>query len=440
MTFSISKQDIIECKGWSYENIYFFIMILYMAMANSYTQVLCFPPSNGFWTFLIPIFLTIKLLYRNKQKVNVNAKLKKIIIVMLLWIISQALKYMHLYAMNMFIMYEILMAYIIVQVYGLKCIILYERFVTLLSLVSLPILLVYDMFPTVIAYIFKNFFAYNSELVGNAFIVGIGYSSDIIGYRNVGFAQEPGFFAVFLIVALYFNLLINNYNFRNKHFLILFISLITTQSTTGYISFLIIILQYTFNANLGKIPLILLCIFAIPSIVSLPFIGDKLISYQSNNESIDNVVWNANYMEQHVDGGVFVPQRFDGFALELRNFCYDPILGYGMKEQATSFVNTRLSKLILCSNGNIKIFSRFGIFLGIIFFFFLFKTGKMLDYRSPKKNSILFFLLFLCISFSYEVSTIPLLLSIWLYSLFTDKKELSKININGIRKIQKTVE
>lgn len=423
MTFSISKQEISECKGWSYENIYFFIMILYMGMANGYTQVLCFPPSKGIWTSFVPILLTGILIKRNSEYFRNNSRFLSYILVIILWVILQTIKYAHFYAMNFFLLYNAVMAYVIARIYKIKIIVLYEKYVTSLSILSLVVWLFYNLMPNVISSFFCTFFIKSTgTLVANAFLVGLANSADVLGFRNVGFAQEPGYFASYIIIAMFFNLLINNYKYFNRNFIILIITLITTQSTTGYISFGVIVLLIILQSKRGKAFIIASMMLLLPTIISLPFMRDKLLNYSSDKESIENVVWNANYIENNGGDGVFVPQRFDGFVLETMNFIHDPILGYGVKDNNTSYVSRNLSPYISCSNGNIKVFSRFGIILGCFFFFFLYKTGSILDIKDKTRISIIFLLIYMIVSMSYEIATIPLLLSMWNLDFFTRAK------------------
>lgn len=423
MTFSISKQEILECKGWSYENIYFFIMILYMGMANGYTQVLCFPPSKGIWTSFIPIILTGILIKRNSKYFGSNTKFINYISFIILWIILQTIKYTHFYAMNFFLLYNAVMAYVIVRVYRMKIIVLYEKYVTSLSILSLVVWLFYNVMPNVVSSLFSALFIKSSgTLVANAFLVGLANSTDVMGFRNVGFAQEPGYFASYIIIAMFFNLLINNYKYSNRNFIILLVTLITTQSTTGYISFFAIIILIILQSKRGKIFMITLMILLLPTIIALPFMREKIVNYSSDKESIENVVWNANYIERKGGDGVFVPQRLDGLVLETMNFIHDPILGYGVKDNNTSYVSRNLSQYISCSNGNIKVFSRFGIILGFFFFVYLYKTGCIFDIKNKTRISLIFLLIYIVISMSYEIATIPLLLSIWNLGFFIKMK------------------
>ena len=400
-------------RKWSYEKVYFFIMMIYLGMANGYTQVLCFPPSEGIVSFIVPFILTFILIYRNPHAFSNNKIFYKIIGLVLLWVFLQVIKYEHFNAMNMFLFYNFCLAYVIAKVYGKYAMNLYDKDLTILCIISLIVWLIYNVAPSPTTSFFQKFFMEEKgTATANAFLVGLASSKDILGYRNLGFGQEPGFFASFIILGMFFNLIINKYKVLNRNFIIQLITLITTQSTTGYASFLIIVLLIVANGKASRYITIALVAILLPTIIALPFVGDKIKDTQSNQSTIDNVVWNADYIEQNGREGVFVPQRFDGFALELMNFEHDPILGYGVKGEKTSYVSTNLSPLISCSNGNIKVFSRFGLIFGLFFFFVLYHSGLYLC-DNNKKSGWIFLLMYLFLSMSYDISTIPLLLSFW---------------------------
>ena len=64
-------------------------------------------------------------------------------------------------------------------------------------------------------------------------------------FRNSGPFWEPGAFAIFIIIALIFNL-INDKTLWSKKNIVLSITLLTTLSTTGFIAFFVLIMAYYF--------------------------------------------------------------------------------------------------------------------------------------------------------------------------------------------------
>ena len=387
-------------------------------MANGYTQVLCFPPSMGLWTFFIPIILTVKLVLRNKQCFKDTINLKIIIFIISIWIILQSLKYGKIEPMNLFFLYNVVMAFIICRVYGMRTFIMFEKCMVILATISLPIWFLYNIIPSLIDFIFSIFgIECQGTLLWSGFIYNIASSSDFLGVRNVGFAQEPGHWASFLILGIFINLLINDFNYRNKSFIILLLALITSQSTTGYSTFLFIVVLIIFMGSQHRLLLILGSLIVIPSIIALPFMREKMEKYAYSEDSIDMIQYNGDYIEKEGGEAVFVPQRFDGFVLEALNFINDPIIGYGVKE-TNSYVAKTISPYVSCSNGNVKVFSRYGVILGFLFFIMLYRSGKELTVKHSKRISLSWIGIYVLLGMSYEFTTIPLLLSFWGMSYF----------------------
>ncbi len=404
--------------GACYECYYFFIMIIYMAMATPYTQALSFPPYKSILSFFIPIILTIFLVYRNIKAFKLNRSILNFTIVFLLWFFFQYLKFGEIYPMSIFLIYNVLMAYIFVSVYGYRIFILYEQSITILALISLIFWGIYNLNPILVEtfLIPFNLIEGSDTAKANILIYGVATTSDILGVRNLGFAQEPGFYSSFLIVAIYFNLILNKFVILgNNNFFILFLALITTQSTTGYLSLLPVILLYFFQkSTLSKSFIFIAVGILIPIIFSLPFIGKKLNTYMYSESSIETA---ANSSEFQSDiNSVYVPQRIDGAVFEWLNLLYDPILGYGVESRKNSFVATHIGDAIYIANGNIKIFSKFGFLIGIFYLIGVYKSGRLLLPFSPNVGGICFLLMFLVLGFSYDMIHIPLLLSIWLFS------------------------
>lgn len=309
------------------------------------------------------------------------------------------------------------MAFVFCRVYGIRSFAMYEKCLVILAALSLPVWALYTLTPETMLSLFSVIgIKCEGTLEYSGILCNLASSQDFLGFRNVGFAQEPGHWASFLIIGMFINLLINDFNYRNKSFFILLAALITSQSTTGYSSFGIILLMIIFSAKRSRIFLIVASIFVIPSVVALPFMREKIEKYAYTNESVENARYNGEYLERNDDNAIFVPQRMDGFAFELMNFVNDPLMGYGIKE-TNSFISKTVSSRISCSNGNIKVFSKYGLFLAILFYSFLFKTGYILVSRKRKLVLLSWIILYLALGMSYEFTTIPLLLSFWIFSL-----------------------
>lgn len=103
--------------------------------------------------------------------------------------------------------------------------------------------------------------------------------------RNAGFCHEPGAYSVALIYAMVFNLFLTR-KLLSKTNVFFIICILTTFSTAGYISFLLIIFVYLLNSTLSrKLVYIPILILAGLFVFSLDFMGDKIseqVDYQTN--------------------------------------------------------------------------------------------------------------------------------------------------------------
>lgn len=122
--------------------------------------------------------------------------------------------------------------------------------------------------------------------------------------RNSGMFWEPGAFAGYLVLAILF--LLANKNDRSvKEMTVLTIALLTTQSTTGYLAFFILIFIYVYRNNLIKseylrlllVPILLIGLSSGGYIVyqTAPFLQEKIDHqwetsvYQTGNYRINRI-------------------------------------------------------------------------------------------------------------------------------------------------------
>jgi len=153
---------------------------------------------------------------------------------------------------------------------------------------------------------FENQF--NLRLTGNPLV------------RNSGVFWEPGAFAGYLILAIVF-IAFKNRKFQvgpyKKEFILLLVGLLTTQSTTGYITFMLILVIHSMQTyNLGKIVIIPLMIFVISlSYLNLNFLREKIDRELANTEQMSN---------NDISSG-----RFGAIKMDLQYIKSQPIIGNG---------------------------------------------------------------------------------------------------------------
>jgi hypothetical protein len=319
---------------------------------------------------------------------------------------------------------------------------LYEKIVVQLSIVALVGWVLMTIAPNAFGSlidIIKLPKSENSILRGNILIFSmtdlkIYQAEQIFGLtRNSGFSWEPGRFATMLLFALYFNMARTKFKFLgNRNFWILMLALLTTQSTTGFTAFGVIILFLLVNTKLkSSFWYLILIIPAVISIYSLPFIGEKIAKLSDQNATQQKVATDLKYTTT-----TYVPQRFDGLVFEYLNIINDPILGYG-NEENNSFVKSKISDLLALANGLFKVISRFGIILAALFYFYLYKSSRQLSEFYRIKGAAFYMLLYMLLSVSYDLVTIPFFLAIVMYSAFSIPNQHYVRNVIALRRINK---
>lgn len=376
--------------------------------------------------FLLPLLFTLFVIIR--YKVMLNKRILIVIFVTLIfWSYLQYLKQEYFtITMTAFLFYNIITAFVLYKIFGQSLFLLYEKFVVRLSVIAIigwiMVLIIPVPFKSLISMLgeFKN----DGTITSNIFIYSLTNDdkySEFLFSRNSGFAWEPGRYACILLVALFINLTRHNFRiYKNFNFYILLIALITTQSTTGFMGLLVFIYYYYKNIKeiSKKVMLLIPTITLVFLLLNLPFMIQKIGDLWFDGNYIEKFVENLEYDED----GIIVPQRLDGLLFESLNFFNDPLVGYGT-DTHDSFVYKKISEGIFLSNGLIKIFSKFGLFLGLAFYFLIYKFSKWHSQQFNYKGKFLYFLVFCIMSSSYSFISDPIFFSFLFFPLASAKKK-----------------
>lgn len=178
-----------------------------------------------------------------KCKVTINKRLFTVFILIICCIVMS----MFWNGINLtFDLYEIcliIVALIIVCIMDRE--IFYRAFVQVMSflaLASVILFLGYHLLPITFFEIFPNYYWHSNILIKNCYLTVLQVS--VQNYRNFGIFYEPGYYAVFLTWALVIAMFKRAVNI--KRVIILFIALMTTLSTGGYISAVMLIATFIF--------------------------------------------------------------------------------------------------------------------------------------------------------------------------------------------------
>lgn len=360
-------------------------------------------------------------------KYKVNLLDKKFILInsiLLLWNIIQIFYTKH-YKISPFPFIEIFITYIIIKIYSNDIFYRFEKVCVGLSKISI--------IGWILCLISHDTMLKIANLIGSAgarisqsiYIFSVPIGKDNTGFilRNCGFSWEPGRFSCILIIALFINIARNNLNIKDKNFIILSFALISAQSTTGYIVFIIMLATYyIWNKKVNPI-YIGIFLVAISSVATLPFMKEKLTNLYSNSLNIEQQVYDLIYLtKQKANEEYYVPQRFDGFMFQLINLRHTPLLIGEGRDFTQFYLNKEMGFQIVASEGILAIIIQYGIIMALGAYYLVFRSSRILCPQCP----LLFFLIFIMINFSYSLWEPPLIMAIWMYDYFNKKNNLCR--------------
>ena len=177
--------------------------------------------------------------------------------------------------------------------------------------------------------------------------------------RNYGMFWEPSVLALFVFTSLLLQefLKIRNVNFPRHYVLIAYLTIISTQSTGGYIYMFLHFLFFntTIQKNKGLLyPLVL--IMGMIAFTNISFLQEKIIGF-INDSDVTN--------EHHYFNGRL------NFTFMMSLFLQEPIFGIGQRSQLLSAGIIEGSLL----NGYLSILVTYGIFVFIFYNFLLLKSA-----------------------------------------------------------------
>lgn len=221
------------------------------------------------------------------------------------------------------------------------------------------------------------FAALRVPLEGDNFHIGMHNFRDEygVGIRNMGMFWEPGAFAGYLVLALFFLVRDGRDNiFPLNYSLVLIAALLSTQSTTGYLAFMVLALFYVYRTKLIKgekakllgLPAIFLVLAGGTYMATneFSFLGEKINS-QIQSASIRDDASRIN--------------RFGNFLYDLEWIAKRPILGWSANPETRYSVDPEVAELVAVQGNGLTGFAvRFG-FIGLLVFvgFFAHTTRRI---------------------------------------------------------------
>lgn len=252
------------------------------------------------------------------------------------------------------------------------------------------------------------FYSLNSIIYTvNTFAVERELSDWTLFVRNAGFAWEPGIYACIVCCGIVLNILrYDGFKFHNNINLWIFlVSLVSTESTTGFTIFGFIILIWIIQSK--KFKWLILAIPLLLYSLSLPFMGDKL-SALSEGFSTASLA-NANMGEGY--------NRILSFKIFFDEWLSHPLLGYGF---STSEI---MESELVTFSGIGKVLAQYGAILFCIFVTCLAKSSHAISTLFCSKNYPYLLVTIICMMISYGVFHLPFWMSIWMFSIYSAKIE-----------------
>ncbi len=404
-----------------YRNPYkYFFMLMMILWSAKTTELLKIDPDN---TVMTAVYLLIISFYYYKYcKKGCLKPLYIILGIFALWYSAICIKYGGVQPIYFGILISTIIAYIAFNLFKQYEFFVYaEKVLVHLCILSLIVWGGYVIMPSLIGEVMDYVSVVDNAATmrANIFVVGIGNQivEGLMIKRNIGFTWEAGRFSCFLVFAMFLNLSLHNMSLswrKNRSFYILMVGLVSTLSTTGIMASFSLVLYYMYNKSAAyRLAVIITGCLLMPIVWGMPFMGGKLVSLMDYEQEIHDMQWTF-------DRGVeaITPQRITGAYLELQNFLNDFWLGYNVNENAFSTSVLFNGKEVWLANGVIQVFSMYGLFIGLFFYGSLIKSSVLIIKVFNKKGTILFALMFLLLSISYEFWTSSVFLYCVYYALF----------------------
>lgn len=401
-------------------SLYFFVIFIYTATPCNILSLVNY--SGNIYTAIFPILFTLFMCLKFKVKL-LDVRFLSIIGVLCLWNLIHLICTPN-FKISPFPFLEVLIAYTIVSIYSKDLFVRFENVAVFLSKVALVgwvLCLISHSTMLNFAYLFGS---PGAKISQSLYIFSVPLEANNVGFllRNCGFSWEPGRFSCILILALFFNIVRTNFKISDKNFLILLAALISAQSTTGYIVFIIMISIYYLMTK--KINFIYIAIAALLVVLvsTLPFMRDKILDLFSNSQDFESQVNEMIFLsKQGSIDGYYVPQRFDGMMFQLINLEHAPLLIGEGRDLTFFYLNKTMGFQIAVSEGLLSIIIQYGIIIALCSYYMVFKSSRIFC----TKCSFLFFVIFIMINFSYSLWEPPLIMALWMFGYFSKIKKIN---------------
>ena len=411
----------IKENGW-YKAIDYYVVLVFIILCAGSLSVL--ETSSELYVFLHIIFFQF-LFFLRRRKYD-----RFFIYLILIWffinVVSDVYNTLSVLSLNTFVgsVFRIYLSYLILKVVGFDFFYIFYKVAFVFVCISLclyPILLFKpDIFINV-PNIFRLFTQSQQRLAGGCYLIFYMFNA-WAGIRNSGFMWEPGAYALMLIFLLSYRFLHNEIKL-DKHILVLFVSLLTTMSTAGYIAVFFIIIYYMLNNKVlfkNKIGFFIGLIFFLFFLYlsyyvyfSLDFMSNKIQAYIDSGTTV--------YQTEVMDNSFLRTSRYGYFLHVLDKTLIWPF-GYGVV--TPDYDIERWNCKITGPNSFATLLQQWGV---VLFMFFLKQMLCFWELNKKNARNFLLFIAFCCCCFSNPFGGIRnIIFLVIFYPLIYRKKLITK--------------
>lgn len=245
----------------------------------------------------------------------------------------------------------------------------FEKYINILFYLAVISLAFY--IPTLLGINMEGVFSFLKLPLANSDIshIGIHNFQQSSETRNSGLFWEPGAFAGYLVLALYFIVIGTAGRVKKWKIITLIIALLTTQSTTGYLAGFILLVFWPIRSGHMKQSYmrIVISIFVLGGIVLIAFIVFHEFSFLG--EKIAQQIENAL-----IAGKGYQITRFGNFIYDLQFIAQRPFGGWGANPETRFYLDSELAEFISGQGNGLTGFAvKFGLIALIIYFTYLYR-------------------------------------------------------------------
>lgn len=393
---------------------YIFCIIIYAGKATVFARDL-----GDIRTFGNAFALLITVYFFIVNKVKFTRKYKISISIFLLYAVVTSInnRMINPFWISQWLIW-LTIAYGMCQGLGERLFVTVETVLLHLSMIALLIWVIELIFPSAVVFLVKTFefskpYAEDSNVAANMifYTLSSDYGSAtvadfiIFSKRNPGFAWEPGAFASIICLGIFCNVLRTNMRLRHNGALWgFFAALLSSQSTTGFITLIMMLGIWLIANKKYKWGFVIIPIAI--AMFSFPFVRDKLFA------ELNNLQYN-DYTQS--SGGAF--NRTYSLVLDFQEFLRHPLLGLGGWTGGTWYAQQGYEFALISGIG--YMLSQYGAVISLLFIILLIYSAQIIKNDIGSNNSFILIAVILGMMYSYNLWMTPLYIAFWMYGVYS---------------------